>query len=229
MKVLLWNTEWAPPGSKREACIVEIARREAPDVACITEGYLQTWSTCGFVTSSEPDFDYPIVSGRRKVILVSKHEWTSVDTCGSELLPPGRFVSGQTLGLKWIGVCIPWKDAHVRTGHKDRQPWQDHLAFLGALPAAIQTGESEPCVLLGDFNQRLPRTTAPASVYEALVGVLTGRFEAVTDGILHPEGQPSIDHVCFTQRPAAVHVRTIAPLRDGLRLSDHFGVIVEFP
>jgi hypothetical protein len=32
--------------------------------------------------------------------------------------------------IRFVGVCIPWRDAHVRTGRRDRAPWEDHLRFL---------------------------------------------------------------------------------------------------
>ncbi len=68
------------------------------------------------------------------MLLWSKRPWSVVDPAGSEALPSGRLVAGITqtdLGpLTVVGVCIPWRDAHVRTGRKDRDPWQDHESWL---------------------------------------------------------------------------------------------------
>ena len=32
--------------------------------------------------------------------------------------------------LTVVGVCIPWRDAHMPSGRKDRSQWQEHKAWL---------------------------------------------------------------------------------------------------
>ena len=50
--------------------------------------------------------------------------WAAVDIGISSALPAGRLVAGTTLTalgpLTVVGVCIPWRDAHMPSGRKDR-------------------------------------------------------------------------------------------------------------
>lgn len=118
MKIIIWNTEWAKPGSKKERIIQEVVSSHAPDIICITEGYAQTWKSFDNVITSEQDYGYEVIDGRHKVMLVSTDSWRGVDTIGNDQLPSGRFVSGITHGIEVIGVCIPWRMAHVTGGIK---------------------------------------------------------------------------------------------------------------
>jgi len=52
------------------------------------------------------------------VVLTSNEPWNDVVTEGPDGMPPGRFVTGVTHGVRVVGVCIPWADAHVSTGRK---------------------------------------------------------------------------------------------------------------
>ena len=58
-------------------------------------------------------------------------------------LPGGRFVSGVTMGIRFIGVCIPWQSAHVSTGRKDRKSWEDHLIYCRHLTGIIEKYRKE--------------------------------------------------------------------------------------
>jgi hypothetical protein len=60
----------------------------------------------GYCLDADPDYGYPNKGGRRKVILWTKHPWTEVDATGDEAIPTGRFVSGVTGGIRFVGVCI---------------------------------------------------------------------------------------------------------------------------
>ena len=70
------------------------------------------------------------VAGRRKVLVWSKRPWSAVDMGISGALPGGRLVAGITLTalgpLTVVGVCVPWRDAHVRSGGRERSQWQEH-------------------------------------------------------------------------------------------------------
>ncbi|HEY1051050.1 MAG TPA: hypothetical protein VGE39_14870, partial [Prosthecobacter sp.] len=113
-------------------------------VICVTEGYADIFPEGGHIITSDADHGYPITPGRHKVLLWSRNPWREVDALGSALLPPGRFVAGTTDTprgpLRFIGVCIPWRDAHVRTGQRNRQPWEDHLTYLQHLRPLLQAG-----------------------------------------------------------------------------------------
>ena len=200
-----------------------------PEVVCLTEAYHDFLLEPGYVISSEVDYGYRLVPGRRKVMLWSKRPWSSVVERPSDAMPPGRTIYGETetsLGMLGIhGVCIPWADAHVRTGRKNRQRWQDHLAYLSALPDALDEQECELQVLAGDFNQRIPRKRVPVHAYEALQSVLAGRFTILTAGIISPIKQQTIDHVAVTGQLKADWIQSISNTGpDGKKLSDHFGI-----
>lgn len=208
--------------------MLERLRAHEPDVVCFTEAYVDGILEGGYTISGEADWGYPSNPDRRKAILWSKSPWQEVDQVGDPTLPGGRFVSGTTetpLGpVNVVGVCIPWRDAHVRTGRCDRKPWQDHLAYLEALEA-IGSDQHTRTILLGDFNQRVPRRWTPEHVHQRLLDVMGNKLEIVTSGVLQPIDAQAIDHVAVSDDLEAKSVTTISNIADdGKKLSDHFGV-----
>ena len=149
MKISCWNSDWATPSSKRGKYFID---KFDSDIICLTEGYETLLPHDGYIISSHEDYGYKSKKGRRKVILWSKNKWTDIDQIGSKEIPTGRFISGITNGIKIIGLCIPWRFAHVSTGRKDRKPWEDHLSFIQNLSFSNQK-----TIILGDFNQIIPK------------------------------------------------------------------------
>jgi len=223
MKVLVWNTEWARPNSRRESEILSIFDNLHPDFTCITEGYIQTWEKKGFCISSEEDYGYPITEGRRKVILVSKKEWTQTDNIGSGHLPPGRYCYGRTYDLDIFGVCIPWRDAHVKTGHKNRSPWEDHQIYLKYLKNLIDSKRNSS-IVMGDFNQRIPRKYSSVDVYNKLIETFCDHYKIATSGIIEEIGKQSIDHVAISKNLNLSDTQGISNHVNGISVSDHFGI-----
>jgi len=182
----------------------------------------------GHAIESGPNYGYSNYGHRRKVVLWSKQPWQNVDVVGSEALPHGRFVSGITSGIRFVGVCIPWRDAHVRTGRKDRARWQDHLSYLDALAPLLGSycNAGPPVFVTGDFNQRIPRSRQPVEVFQHFSRAFDAHFKIVTAGVVDEEGQQLIDHVAICG-PLLAQVEEIIPKKSasGLRLSDHVGVI----
>ena len=193
MRVLTWNLEWAAVGTDRLAMIRQFMASQNPDVACLTEVKLNTIPK-GYVILSEPDYGYVNTKGKHKVVLWSQSPWLEIDTLGSQELPSGRFVTGVTNGIRFVGVCIPWSNAHVQTGRKDRSAWQDHLAFLEGLRNLLSKYQQDPkpiCVL-EDFNQRMPRDRQPEIVYEALTRTFQNGFSVATQNTRDPAGKPCL-------------------------------------
>ena len=178
MKISCWNSDWATHTSKRGQFFID---KFDSDIICLTEGYESLLPKEGFIISSSEDYGYPITEGRRKVILWSKNKWTDIDQLGSEKIPSGRFISGTTNGIKIIGVCIPWRFAHVSTGRKDRKPWEDHLSFIQNLSFSNQK-----TIILGDFNQNIPKKNQPEKVFSSLSNMIDG-FNLLTTnmGLIH--------------------------------------------
>ncbi|MDB6172978.1 MAG: hypothetical protein JWL59_2289 [Chthoniobacteraceae bacterium] len=230
VKVTLWNTEWAVPNGRRGQIIQSVLHHGDPELICVTEGFSGIFSMSGHTITSADDYGYPITQGRRKVLLWSKSPWKEVDQLGSSLMPGGRFISGTTqspVGLvRIIGVCIPWQDAHVRSGRRNRQPWQDHLSFIAGLDELLPRGEFDmPTILLGDFNQRIPKGRQPGPVYDCLIQTLQDRLCVVTDGVIGEIGKPSIDHLVATSHFKASSVTGFSNVaNDGTTMSDHFGL-----
>ena len=141
-----------------------------------------------------------------------------------------RFVSGVTDELRVVGVCIPWGDAHVRTGREERKSWEDHLKYLECLPTVIDQyqGDAQPVVIAGDFNQRIPRQTQPQHVYGMLEQILLENYEVVTSGYRDDIGGYLIDRIATDGRCSA-KTESIIPMNteDGERLSDHHGVVAK--
>lgn len=228
VNVVLWNTGWANPDRAAGKYVRGFTASKSPAIVCYPEVCDGMFPESGQVIRSEADYGYANTEGRRKVALWSSEPWSDVDDLGSKAIPGGRFVSGVSHGIRFVGVCIPWRDAHVRTGRKDRRAWEDHVAYLNGLKPILAAYHKnpEPICLIGDFNQRIPRRSQPEKVYSLLKGILEDRFETITKGILDPDGKPLIDHVAVTSGLKA-SIEMIHPKEspDGLVVSDHVGIV----
>ena len=230
MKTLLWNIEWAK-SRKREQRIPEILASHAPDVMCLPEVLLDVMPSHGHAIYGGDDWGYPNPGNRRrKISLWSREPWTDVDELGSVELPPGRFVSGVNQGIRFVGVCIPWSWAHVKTGARNRKRWEDHVQYLKAFRPILEEllSRPHPVCVLGDFNQKLPTTTYYKRGYPFLRDCLDLGLIALTEGLEDQEGEPLIDHI-VTSPGIICQVLEVIPKRDdeGNTLSDHSGVVVE--
>lgn len=226
MRIVVWNTQWAVPGSKRGAVLSEQIQQQKPDLICLTEAQAGLLPQEGHVIESSPDYGYPLKPGRRQVILWSKHPWSEVSLHENLDFPSGRIVSGITQGARLLGVCIPWSAAHVCSGRKDRKNWEDHLLYLDALKRLLtELDQNLPLAIMGDFNQRLPRSRQPVYAYEKLIDVLSTGLTVHTSGSLGPEGNQLIDHIATTSELEFYDLTVLdREYMDGMRLSDHFGV-----
>lgn len=228
MICLNWNIRWAEAATPRGELICATLNRLNPDVACLTEATLGMIPESGHAIVSDLDYGYLNDGSRRKVILWSRTPWSEVDVIGSESLPGGRFVSGVTEGIRFVGVCIPWRDAHVRTGHRDRIPWQDHLTYLSEFASVLNRYccPRMPLCIIGDYNQSIPRVHQPFQVANALVEVLGDQLVVATAGMRDQEGKPLIDHYSHTDG-ITVQISEIIPknAENGTDLSDHVGVV----
>jgi exonuclease III len=232
LSVVVWNVEWARPNSDRGRLIRKCIEEANPDVLCVTEGFTELLPDSGHVIESHPDYGYQIHKGRRKVMLWSRAPWSHVDRLGSEKLPSGRFIAGKTstgVGqLQVYGVCIPWRDAHVRSGRKDRRAWEDHKLYLSGLDRILAgRNEDKRAIVVGDFNQRIPRSRTPIDVHESLIGTFNREFSICTAGVIEEVDSLAIDHVAHTPSLQFRNRWAIPRISSGgVRLSDHFGLVV---
>lgn len=242
LRLVTWNVAWKKRSSASGRELAARIARQAPHLVCLTESHLDFLEPeGGHVVAADPNYGYRDPDGgglRRKVVLWSRSPWREVDRAGGADLPEGRFVSAVTdtnLGpVRIIGVCIPWPRAHVPHGERgggrrDRKPWEEHLLYLAGLERILQdTAIDMPCMVVGDFNQRIPRSRAPQIAYAALMEALHPRFMIATPGVLADAPGQGVDHVAVSRGIAVRRTAALSHLdHDGKELSDHFGVAVE--
>ena len=232
-RVAIWNIAWKRLKSRAGAKLRARIDDQSADLVCITEGTEDFLPRDGHIVSSNPDYGYPVMPGRRKVLLWSNEPWDDVDPIGHASLPPGRFISARThtaIGpVRVIGVCIPWSGAHVSTGRRDRRRWEDHRAYIEGLHRVLlERTANIPTIMVGDFNQTVPRTRAPKAAHRALMEALEGSLEIATSGIIPEVERQAIDHLAHSGDLVAHAIRGLSNLdANGRQLSDHFGVAVD--
>ena len=228
IRVVTWNLKWAKPGSDRGRACEERLREIDADIVCLTEAYQNSFkSFSGQSASSHPDTGYPIHEGRRKVVIWSRWGLANVDELGSHRLPSGRFVSATThnqVSLNLVGVCIPWKDAHVKGGQQNRERWEDHSIYLAALTDVPQFKDSDlPTIVFGDFNQRMSGKYARKDVHEQLKQTFEA-FVIPTGDLQDTDGKSAIDHIAIRGEVEVVDAGVISRFDPNRKeLSDHFG------
>lgn len=223
--VATWNAEWATMGSDRGARIASMLAHANANVLVVTEGVRALLPVGGSVVDAGSDWGYGSHPIRRKVLVWSQFP-LSCEAIGEAGATVGRLamVTAATPEgtLRVIGVCIPWRDAHVSTGRRDTQPWSEHLDYLNRLAELLAGLDDEvPTVIAGDFNQRIPRGRQPISVAERLLEVFEG-WTIHTAGIL-PNG-PHIDHIASNRRLVLESAHDWPAFDERGRLSDHAGV-----
>lgn len=230
--IATWNLEWAPAQSARGGEMRALLTASNADVICVTEAHADNLPEGGDLIESGADYGYPLREGRRKVILWTKHNWDQRDPRGSELLPPGRFAAGtlhlDAATIRVVGVCIPWSAAHVTSGRRDRTQWEDHLSYLTGLGVYLGQAEPLPTILLGDFNQAIPRFRQPLEVERRLkTEVLDRGYQPLTRGLAGSDDQPLIDHICVSPGLSGEVTELLPKKKAGYRLTDHTGVVAK--
>jgi endonuclease/exonuclease/phosphatase family metal-dependent hydrolase len=126
-----------------------------------------------------------------------------------------------------VGVCIPWRSAHVFNGRRDRVPWQDHRSYLKALAVYLKSLPGDlPTVIVGDFNQRIPRRYAPAQSYEALMSCLDG-YNVCSAGSVPGLSIAPVCHIAHSEHLKAERVEGMPRKVGALTLSDHDGILAQ--
>lgn len=232
MKIINWNVEWNTGSKSKSLIINEIIRSFDPDLVCLTESNNDfNLDKCSNVITSDYDYGYNVEKVKRKVILNSCRPFYDINKYGCIADPGGRFVSGMTsidsVEYFLVGICIPWADSHVNSGHKNRERWQDHRLYLENLKTIIKKIEKQKNVIvLGDFNQRIPRKGQPEDVYLQLLDIFDGYSNGanVNDRIV---SDSAIDHVFVGKDLKINNITVIQKEQNGITLSDHDGYFVE--
>ena len=233
VRIGTWNVGWAVADSERGTRVADALKAPDCDIVCVTEGCADILPPDGHTVDAGPDWGYGHEEARRKVLVWSRQPWAAVDIGISSALPAGRLVSGITLTalgpLTVVGVCIPWRDAHVRSGRKDRSQWQEHEAWLAGFESLPYRHAKKRTVVLGDFNQRVPRRSQPKGVHAALLHAFEG-FSFATAGNLDGAPGRALDHIVHTPDMVPSGGIGLWPRQDrrDRRLSGHFGVLGDF-
>lgn len=223
--VSTWNAEWKTPASAAGPRIASILGATESDIIVLTEGVRGLLPYDGNTVDAGGDWGYGQQPSRRKVIVWSRFPLTlgflgaAGAACGRLVVATAALPDGP---VRIIGVCIPWQDAHVRSGRRDAQPWSEHLNYLDRLEDLLAGLDDDvPTVIAGDFNQRIPRGRQPLRVFDRLCEVFAG-WTIHTAGT-QPNG-PHIDHIATNRGLTAEQVRDWAAADHLGRLSDHAGV-----
>lgn len=234
LRIGTWNTEWTSPRTDRGKLVRALLADPDCDILCVTEGTEDLLPDGGHLIDAGSNWGYPIKTGeedRRKVILWSKRKWIAVRTYPERPLA-GRFVAATTRTeagpLNVVGVCIPWLAAHVSTSQRDRKTWDEHVHWLREFERVCPDNPSRT-IVLGDFNQSIPRRRQKKAAYEALRRVFQS-FTIRTAGWIGAANALGIDHIAHTTDLIPMGDIGIWPKRSthNRHLSDHFGVWCDF-
>jgi endonuclease/exonuclease/phosphatase family metal-dependent hydrolase len=227
LRIATWNLEWAKPSTPRHQRALAHLESVGADVIVTTEDSVHDWPAFSHRVDGGSDWGYRKVGERRKVIAWSTSPWTDVEVVDNGAMR-GRFVAATTsvagVELRVLAVCIPWRDAHVSTGRRDRQIWTDHVEFCHQLGEVVGSIDG-PFVVTGDFNQRIPRRRQPQYVFDALTASLGHGVSIDTAGEFAIG--TLIDHVASSEHLSVTAVDPWSNVIDGHRISDHTGMSVD--
>jgi endonuclease/exonuclease/phosphatase (EEP) superfamily protein YafD len=109
----------------------------------------------------------------------------------------------------------------VNTGLRNRRQWEDHETFLKGLQQIIRE-PSEPTIVAGDFNQKIPRQTQPRRVADLLMDTLSDYRVPTSREV----DNPLIDHIAHSIHISARFLTELNDYDSSGRLSDHRGALV---
>ena len=205
LSVVLWNVQWASTTSKRGRSVSSQLVSLAGDLVCVHRGPRRHLARRRRLsTPSSRTTATPSSRAGRKVMLWSRWPWRRYRFRWVFLT--ARPVDSWRGGPRpsWatsasMRVCVPWRDAHVRTGRRDRRPWEDHQAYLVGLSLVLRERDHTlPAVVLGDFNRRVLGSRQPKKVYRALTRRTRPRLRVC-------DGRESHRGIGRRHRPLGVH------------------------
>ncbi|MBR0660476.1 endonuclease/exonuclease/phosphatase family protein [Neoroseomonas oryzicola] len=232
LSIVLWNIEFRDRHSRDGRELRARIEECEPDLVCITEGH-PDFLDLPHTAVASANYGYPNGDGRLKVMLWSRAPWRNIDAVGDHELPPGRYVSATTETragtIRVHGICIPWAQAHVRSGRRDRRPWDEHRQFVAGLGRMLRSEDpSRATLVLGDYNQRLPRRYTPVEVHRELQAAFPSSLRCATEGAIEPLRKASIDHLHHSLDLEVAFVRSLSNVGpSGRPLSDHFGLHIQ--
>lgn len=227
MRIATWNLQRKRPASPNGSSAVDHLRSIAADVAVLTEAWVDHLGSGLHHVDAGPTGIAHLRDEERKVVVASRWPIRSV-RIDLAVPTPGRFVSATVETpegpLNVIGLCIPWFASRVGIGKATN--WEDHRTFLEALSPVLADLARTPCLVAGDFNQRIPRSRQPREIADLLAKTFED-FAIPTAGERPETGRRLIDHIALSPGLKCREVTAWSGILDGGRVSDHDGVMVE--
>ena len=226
-----WNIERRAPQSRQASMLTERAVAQRPDVICLTEAHEASTAMLGGHETADrgATWAFDRRDGERLVALWSPRPWRDVDI-GNEGTATGGLISGITATpvgtVRVVGICAPHHAASQIGAAEKARMWTEQIAFWNGLAKLITARDrSIPTVLLGDFNQYVPRIWGSKAAHAAMQAALDD-LRVATGGPISGIDKPTIDHVAHTPNLAPQEVLGLSRFDDdGRALSDHFGVV----
>lgn len=215
--------------------MVERIVAQRPDVVCLTEAHDGSTTSLGGheIADRGATWSNNRRDGERLALLWSPNPWWDVEVMGNEGTTTGGYIAGVTdtpVGpIRVIGICAPHHAASQIGAVTKARLWTEQIVFWSGL-ASLITGRDRrvPTILLGDFNQYVPRIWGAKAAHAAFLSALDGMLVA-TGGPITGIEKPTIDHVAHTSDLTTREVRGLSRFdEDGRALSDHFGIVVSF-
>jgi endonuclease/exonuclease/phosphatase family metal-dependent hydrolase len=227
MRIATWNLQRKRPTSSSGKIAVDHLRSVSPDIAVITEAWVDQMGADFQHTDAGPSGIPHLREAERKVVIASRWPFRN-NTIELDVPTAGRFVSAvidtPEGSLTVIGICIPWFASRVKSG--DAKNWEDHRTFLRSLLPVLRETVHGPCLVAGDFNQRIPRSRQPREVAEMLEEAFNG-YAIVTAGEQPETGRTLIDHIAISPFMQCGKITPWRGDKDGKKMSDHDGVSAE--
>lgn len=230
---LNWNFERRPPHSRQAATMVDRVVAQRPDVVCLTEAYEGSTVALGGheIADRGATWSFNRRDGERLVALWSPQPWRDVDMEGNAGTATGGYISGitdtPTGPMRVIGICAPHHAASQVGAVEKARMWTEQIAFWHGLAKLLGARDtSVPTILLGDFNQYVPRIWGSKAAHAAMLAALDD-LHVATGGPISGIDKPTIDHVACTPDLMSKEVRGLSRFDDdGRPLSDHFGIVM---
>ena len=96
------------------------------------------------------------------------------------------------------------------------------LNFLEILPEVLQR-YSEPIIIAGDFNQRIPRVKGGHIAAAEAMQVCFEGYDIVSEGTIAGLDRPGIDHIALSSEIECLNVFGWSNIVKGKKVSDHDG------
>jgi hypothetical protein len=233
--IVNWNFERRPPHSRQAATLMDRVVAQRPDVVCLTEAHDGSTASMGGyeIADRGATWSNNRRDGERLVLLWSPNPWREVEVTGNAGTTTGGYIGGVTdtpMGpMRVLGICAPHHAASQVGATTKARLWTEQVAFWDGLAKLIAARDRGiPTVLLGDFNQYVPRIWGSRAAHAGMLLALDDLLVA-TGGPISGIDKPTIDHIAHTPDLAPQELNGLSRFGDdGCALSDHFGVVVRF-